>query len=627
MKKFTYSIIIFLAVTFVSCNKYLDVVPDNLPTIDNAFSDKYNAEKYLFTCYSYLPGFSSIYSNPALASGDEIWFNKPHQTESAARLSRGEQTVVNPIFDYWRGGLYVGIRDCNLFLERIGEVRDLPEYQRVQWIAEVNFLKAYYHYYLIRMYGPIHIIDKSVPVTASTQAVKSVRDPLDSCFNYVVRLLDLAIVDLPQDISNPLTGLGRITKPIAMSTKAEVLMLAASPLFNGNPNYASVKNPDGTNLFPLTFDAIKWEKASVACKEAIDMCLSVGISLFQKKDYLNAFPQNDTTKYICALRSSVTSLWGKELIWGYSLGGGSFNLQYNACPRLYACTTNPVGTFISPTLKIVEEFYTSNGVPITEDLNFDYDNRYKVKKATSKDRFYVEPNEQTAQMNFGREFRYYSSLSFDRGSWFGNGKAKDENDVWHIRNRQGEYSAIIDQNQYGITGYFAKKLVHLGSEIRNGTDFVTESYAFPVMRLADLYLLYAEALNETKSTPDATVTEYIDLVRARAGLEGVVASWAKYSSKPNKPDTKAGMREIIQRERTIELAFEGKRYWDHRRWLLAEQYQNMPVRGWNVNKNNVNEYYQVTNLFYQTFSVRDYLWPIPEDEIVKNPNLVQNPGW
>ena len=635
MKKYTYLYFILFTLTIVSCNKFLDVVPDNLPVIDDAFADRYNAEKYLFTCYSYMPYMSGISANPALASGDEIWFNKLHETDNGPRLSRGEQNSVNPVFDYWRGGynlgggsLYIGLRDCNTFLEKIGDVKGLSDYERTQWISEVTFLKAYYHYLLIRMYGPIQIIDKSIPVTASTNAIKAMRDPLDSCFNYVERLMNIAISNLPTDLSNTVTDLGRVTKPIAMAMKAEVLMTAASPLFNGNPNYTSYKNADGTNLFPTEFDANKWVKAATACKEAIDACTANGTSLYQMSDFSNPFPINDTTKYICALRNSVTESWGKELIWGYSINGGSHDLQYYACPRFYACvSTAPVGNIMSVTLKIAEQFYSNNGVPIEEDVNYDYNNRFKLQKGTSKDRFFVETNEQTVKLNYNREFRYYSSVSFDRDSWFGNGKIKSEADVYHIHNRLGDYGGIVDQYQFSVTGYFPKKLVNLGSELRDGTSFVVTPYAFPIMRLSDLYLYYAEALNETKAAPDASVTEYIDKVRNRAGLGGVVDSWRNFSSKPDKPTTKAGMREIIQRERLIELAFEGKRYWDLRRWLLSEQYLSQPVRGWNVNETDVANYYNIVTLFNQSFTQRDYLWPIPENEIVKNPKLVQNPGW
>ena len=87
------------------------------------------------------------------------------------------------------------------------------------------------------------------------------------------------------------------------------------------------------------------------------------------------------------------------------------------------------------------------------------------------------------------------------------------------------------------------------------------------------------------------------------------------------------MREIIHQERLIELAFEGSRFWDLRRWKKAKSYLSKPIRGWNVLKEDAREYYRVNTLFNQSFTVRDYLWPIKENETVLNPNLIQNPGW
>src|SRR3546814_16084578 len=82
------------------------------------------------------------------------------------------------------------------------------------------------------------------------------------------------------------------------------------------------------------------------------------------------------------------------------------------------------------------------------------------------------------------------------------------------------FASSFEITQYSVTGYWPKKLVNLKSEVRGGNQFIAFRYAFPILRLADLCLYYAEALNETKQTPDAEVYEYIDLIRARAGLEG-----------------------------------------------------------------------------------------------------------
>ena len=147
------------------------------------------------------------------------------------------------------------------------------------------------------------------------------------------------------------------------------------------------------------------------------------------------------------------------------------------------------------------------------------------------------------------------------------------------------------------------------------------------MRYADLLLMCAEALNESKDAPDAEVYKYIDMVRERAGLKGVVESWGKYSKQPNKPTTKEGMRDIIRQERKIELACEGSYYWDSHRWKTALAEQNRIIEGWNINASDVKNYYTPTAIYEQSFEFKNYFAPIPESEIVKNPLLRQNMGW
>ena len=630
MKKIYYILLISIIGFFYSCDSFLDVVPDNIPTIDNAFSDKNNAEKYLFTCYSYLPEFSGNHTNPALF-GDDIWYSAQHQYEGFL-IAQGLQNVTSVINDYWSGQnsstpLFTGIRDCNTFLDKIGGVRDLDAYQRVMWTAEVKFLKAYYHYYLLRMYGPIPIVDESTPVSAKTDVIKVTRQPVDSCFAYVVRLMDEAIADLPDQLATPLTSLGRITKPIAMSIKAEILVTAASPLFNGNTVLSDLKNKNGQVLFNHVFDSKKWDKAAVACKDAIDKCESLSMGLYQSTDYKQSYKMNDTTLLVATLRGSVTDPWNKELVWG-STKGDNNQLQRLCSPRWFSYVAAATSPQHSPTLKMAEEFYTEHGVPIDEDTTFHYAERYDLRTATPEEFRYVEPGQQTAGLNFNREPRFYSSISFDRGAWFGNGSTTLPKEIpFYIHNRKGEYSSIFEIYEYSPTGMFPKKLVNINSIVQNQNQFVSERYAFPIMRMADLYLLYAEALNETKNVPDESVYENIDKVRQRAGLNGVVESWNKYSTFPNKPSTKEGMREIIQRERCIELAFEGHRYWDLRRWMTAPKKMNNPVKGWNVTASNILDYYRVTTLYNQKFTVKDYFTPISEQEILKNPKLVQNIGW
>jgi hypothetical protein len=105
-------------------------------------------------------------------------------------------------------------------------------------------------------------------------------------------------------------------------------------------------------------------------------------------------------------------------------------------------------------------------------------------------------------------------------------------------------------------------------------------------------------------------------------------AWTKYSTNPLKYTTKAGLREIIKRERAIEMAFEGSRFWDLRRWKDAAYELNQPVKGWTTTGTTEDTYYQVRTIFQQRFiAPRDYLWPVRLSNLSVNNNLVQNPGW
>jgi hypothetical protein len=175
-------------------------------------------------------------------------------------------------------------------------------------------LKAYYHFTLVRMYGPIPLIRKNLPVYTDVNAVKVSRDPIDDCFNYIVQLLDSAKNNLPMVINNPAKELGRITQPMAYALKAKTLVTAASPLFNGNTDQASLKNSDGTVLFPQQFQPEKWTLAATACKEAIDICHTAGMKLYTYNPVFQQFQLRDTTKVQMNIRGMVTDPWNSELI-------------------------------------------------------------------------------------------------------------------------------------------------------------------------------------------------------------------------------------------------------------------------------------------------------------------------
>jgi hypothetical protein len=642
-KTFKYAkiIIAVLASCLCSCN-YLDIVPDNTPTVDHAFRNRNEAEGFLYGCFSYLPPCGDAAYNPALLGGDEIWYIDPVNGMSPRLwyIARGDQGTNYPLADYWastqngytlNGGkaIFTALSDCNIFLENIHKPFDLSEDERMRWIAEIKFLKAYFHFWLFRMYGPVPLINENIPVSERGDAVMRHREPVDKVVEYIVSLLDEAYEDLPPVIESLITEAGRPTQAITLALKAQVLTYAASPLFNGTvtePPAFSLKDNRGIELFPQTYSHEKWQKAADALKTAIDFAHENRYKLydFRENNPIVATGLSEATINSMQVRGAVTdNLNNPEVIWG-DYNANTEMLQRACFPRMMGGNNGNQKQTWAPPLHIVEQFYTKNGVPVEDDKDWVGVDPMELRTAVNDDKLYAQPGQQTCRLHFDREARFYASVTFHRGRFFGNGRLTDAS-LWYMDIKTNSGTAEL----HSSTGYICKKMLSYQSVTSTAdSDPTLQRYAFPLIRLADLYLMYAEALNETGGDiPDADVYYYVDTVRRRSGLNGVVESWRDHAivSMQNKPLSKDGMREIIRRERMIELAFEGIRFWDLRRWKLSEDYMNRTIRGFDVF---AEDFFQPIDLYQLKFDKKkDYFWPVRQSVLLTNKNLVQNPGW
>lgn len=634
---YKYLYLLALMTTCISCKKYLDVTPDNVGTIDYAFRNRNEAENYLFSCYATLQQFQYMQNNAGFTTSGEIIF--PNDLKASGidalgfNLIRGTQNSENPGLNFWNGenggqAIFKAIRRCNTMLENIDKPIDLSAAEKSRWIAEIKFLKAYYHFYLFRLYGPVPIVDVNLPITSSPEDVKIKRAPVDSVVNYMVKLLDESATDLPATIQNQALELGRITKPIALSVKAEILMTAASPLFNGNPDYASFKDKTGQNLFSAQADPQKWDRAAAACLAAINSCELSGLRLHTFTPPANIpATLTDSLKRVLTLQTAITEKWelNTELVWALNPVFGYGNQEY-AMPRLTALSASNLiaqGTLAVP-ISEQELFYTNHGVPINEDRTWDYAGRYNVRIGDQANRFYVHNGYETVKAHFDREARFYASVGFDGGVWYGNGVLNAENALYIQARGVNAFSGPKDANKTNITGYWPKKLVNYLTVYDK--EMTWENFHFPLIRLAGMYLLYAEALNE-QGKGYAEVVPYIDKVRERAGLPGVVAAWTTYSNNAGKYQNQTGMRQIIHQERRIELCFEAQAGWDLRRWKELQSVMSRPMQGWNIFEDLPANYYRPRTLLTPVFNLRNYLWPIKNRDLIVNDNLVQNPNW
>lgn len=626
--------------TLSGCS-YLDIVPDNLPTLEMAFNNKNSAERYLFTCYSFVPEHGKNGTDPGMDVGDEIWYFSDNSTDysnhTTAWIARGMQNVNAPLVDYWNGEkwgkpMFKALRNCNIFIENVDKVPDLSAYDKARWKAEVKVLKAFYHFWLMRMYGPIPIIRENILVSADEDAVRVSRDKIDDIVTYIVSLVDESVEYLPLNIQNEAAEMGRITRPAAKAIKAKILAFAASPFFNGNTDYANFTNKAGEPFFNQNYDNTKWEKAADACRDAILCADEAGLDLYK---FVNQSSMKLSEQTLMSLtnRCKVVDRWNKELVWGCGYAG-VVDLQKICQPWLettYASDSryyNALNGTFAPTLAVAETFYTRYGVPMEEDKYYDYDHRYTTQVATDADKYYIQPGYTTAKLHFDREPRFYATLGFDGSSWYGIGKM-DDNNMWYLQAKAKQTAGKRGNALYSITGYFAKKLVHYQNSMVSGSVII-ESYPFPIIRLADLFLLYAECLNEANKekgvVPDDCYT-YIDKVRERAGLKGVKEAWRLYAKDQNKPNTYEGFQSIVRQERMIELALEGQRFWDIRRWNLSTQYFNKSMQGWDVSQEKADEYYKLVTYYIRNYEQRDNLWPLRDYDCIVNPKLIQNPNW
>ena len=672
MRKIYFHLTLFLVIAILSgCNNYLDILPDDKPELEDAFKDKYNAEKYLFTCYNSLPTYVTPTTTLGLSGGGDIIYS---ERNTGGGLSAGPpapmmaflkgNNTTNPFMNFWDGlngaprDLWAGIRHCNIFLEGIlvenGGPRDLDEFLRAQWVAEVKTIKAYLHFYLMRLYGPIPIIDTAVPISSKGDEVNVYREPIDKVVEYIVNTLDEAIVDLPtMNELDIVSEYGRFTKTIALCLKAKTLVLAASPIFNNNNYYSGFKDSRGIELFPTGDKIARWERAleavDIACRAAeaegtvIHITTDGGNNAIRGINMTNI---SDTTKAMVSFRQAVTESWNPEVIWAVNesttmLQRWSTMLSNDEWFNLAGSGGSDIGQRHAPTLNVVEMFYSSNGIPINEDADWEnngwYQNRYSTQLPDNEhSKYFIKKGQETAILHFNRSPRFYASVGFDGGIWEGREKGLSEASFPNMYRHMGSgYKHAETYGGYPFSGYLAKKLSHLKTTYTESRiTLIREDYSFPLIRLADMYLLLAECLNEVGGSEKIdsqghNAYYYLDLIRARSGMEGVVESWNKYalSRYKTKPNDINGLRSIIRQERMNELAFEGHFYYDIRRWLLAEEMFNKPVLGRNKDGENKKDFYNVRVLLVPRFSMKDYLMPIRTNSLLQNPHLVQNPGW
>jgi hypothetical protein len=586
---------------------FLDKTPDEDLTIGDVFTQYRYAESFLTSLYANLPREINMSDqsglDPFVAATDEmdISYTYPYSHNMVSGNWGPSDITSNPggYINIWANS-YQAIRKANIFLENVDKIPlSPPEFtkeQRDTWKGEALFLRAFQHFLLMRIFGPIPISGNSYTIAQDFTKLK--RQPLEDCINFVVNQCDTAASFLPMKITDH-SDYGRVTAAAALALKARVLLYAASPLWNGNPDYAGFEDKDGVALFPATYDKEKWEKAYEAAKACIDLTEAAGYGIFGQ---YNTDPVK-TREDLFLINNNNEIFFARNM-------GFSTLIETASSPVSYGGNAG-----YCPTQEIVDAYQMDNGeTPIT---GYNQDQSPKIAAASG----YTEtgfaaaadPNGNypagTSNMYVGREPRFYADIHFSGSMWRGT-----QMQFWN----SGKDGHGSGSSSYPVTGYLIKKFSDPSVNPQNLTSSgVLKTWVY--FRLGEQYLNYAEALNEYAG-PVADVYKYVDLIRLRAGLPNLPAGLSQED-----------MRKRIRHERRIELAFETHRYFDLRRWKLAATVDDQDVYGMNTHAGTSLQdpsFYERKKIETRIFTApKDYLWPIPQSEINKDQNLVQNPGW
>lgn len=641
MKKIVNIVLVLLTLTFsLSCDSYLDMQPIDPPqTPEDVFAQAINVERYLNNVYSFIPqnwrdgaNQSGGAVTPYLPASDELDVSFDNHW---LKLNDGSWTPSSGNqYEKW-GHFYFGIREANYFLENIHLCKDpnLTDERRTQYIAEARFLRAYFYAYLIRMYGPVVLLGDLVSDPNNTESFS--RSPLDECVAYVSKELEEVSQILVAE--QPINAyIGRPTAGIALALRSRLLLHVASPLFNnrGQSLYAGWHNAEGQELVSSTYDSEKWKKAA-------DAALAV-INLGRYEIYkvhgaeTNGDEQATTIDPYLSLTKAFFDLNSKEVIWGVNMRNDASYFQ-RSTPR---GVQNQAWGGFGVTQQHVDAYAMASGhYPIEASYS---GGRYqpvilpKAQTGYSEEGFtpnFVHPFDGLTNsidiynMYVNREPRFYVNINWSGMRYpysvIGDQPTEANSAVVQFY-RTGNSGATSDaaERNYSLTGYSVRKMNPRSNNFSNSPQWTF--FLWPYIRLAEIYLNYTEAMIEYD--PGQLDFRYWDELRERAGVPPIRTVYPGIENDQDK------LREMIRRERQVELAFEGFRFFDVRRWQIAEQTNAGPMYGMNVQQTNHNpggDFWRRTPTIRpnRVFHKKQYLWPIQQYQLDRDHLIEQAPFW
>lgn len=609
---------------------FLDKAPGGDVTKDTIFNNAEYTRDFLWSCYAKqhygLPfcwvGHEAQGMNTGIidALSDEVhshcdWDGVNRMYYSGAYSAPSTGSSDSGRFPYMNYDVWECVRACYIFLNNVDK-SPLEEAEKTRLKAEAKCLIAERYFDLFRNYGGLPLVKQDYQGTESSYDLP--RATVEETVKFMTDLLDEAIPELPWSLGDDESNWeGRFTQAGAMGLKAKILCYAASPLFNNSQPYCTegdqTANTNHQSWYG-DYQESRWQAVVDACKTFFDTNAQNGnvYALVEptaktpggyRAAFRKAYSSRGTSEVLISTRARAQDSQSWEYLWADWNGNGGY----------------------TPTEDYMEQFDWKDG------RKFDYDD---LEKNGDLDTMFIhkgKPRELT------RDPRLYETMivngTLNRMDINGN-MSGDQVECWDGGN---DKSSKDESGQYA-TGMANNKFY------MNRANSKNNYLSWPYLRMAEMYLIYAEALTQTGHISEAI--PYVDAIRERVGLKGLVASGYDVS-------TKDKMIEAILKERNCEFGLEESRMYDMIRYRRADLFSkplhglkitrldangnayDQPYKGNHANGEAFPTHFKYTRFvlanksrsWWTSFSPKWYLSAFPTAEINKNYGLTQNPGW
>lgn len=635
-----------MSAALCSCNDFFDAIPGEQYDLEGTFSNRQKTEQYLNNVYSYVPDETQERfpngNRGGIWTGGSLEGNITWSWHITNEWGMGTVYASSGWINYWFIEYYKGIAKASTFIANVDRCTEATANDRLVWKAQARALRAYYYFLLFRSYGPIVLLgEEAIPLDADLSTLLKERNSVDECVDWIAEEFDKAAEDLPAKYDG--TNLGRFDKGACKAFKAKLLLYAASPLFNCNSTYASIVNQDGKQLFPQdkAQEQAKWERARAAYKEFFDAFVPSTYSLYTTAG------SNGQTDYFESYRRITSGTYyndasNKEQIFIRLVDHATHTYELTPYHKHVDDSSVKGGLGFGTTQEMVDLFFTDKGLRIVDDPDYkeytgipssdfygsssDYNN-----PANPEYTFFKANSDKTLNQWKNREPRFYASITYNGSTWVN--QSTNLGKITTELNYNGNSGPAVAGHDAPVEGYGIRKMAPM--------DRNSGLHCVNLLRLADMYLGYAETLSACGQYSEAM--KYVNSVRARAGVPGYGNDGGTDSNGLNYityPANRDDVDKRIRRERLIELCYEWNRYFDVRRWKVADMSvgddwiypayhkggEGGDIHGMNTTKD-APAFFEKVVTETRVFATRHYLFPIPDQDIRRNPKMVQNYGW